>query len=121
VDVYFLVRGFVRLLVVVRRAEVVIMVFTNVTTSPVDALQTVNDLLVVKGVPLFSVTVVVLLWVVVYLRSSAREGARVGLASASFFSALVGSFFVYLGLLPDISLMVVVALSLVSLIPLINR
>lgn len=97
------------------------MVFTNVTTSPVDALQTVNNLLVVKGIPLFSVSLVVLLWIIVYMRSSAREGARVGLASASFFSALIGSFLVYLGLLPDISLMVLVGLSLLSLIPLINR
>lgn len=97
------------------------MVYINVTTSPVNALQTVNDLTIVYGAHMFADTVLIIVWLIVFTRTKAYEGTRANIAVASFFTTLMALPLAFLGLLSDVELGVLIALTALSLIPLITN
>lgn len=96
------------------------MVYLNVTTSPANALQVVNNLTIVEGIPLLSTTILVFIWFIVYYRSKERNPWG-SVSVASFFTCIIGFMLAFLGLVPDVMVGVLIAVSVLSIIPLINR
>jgi len=96
------------------------MVTLNATTSPVDALQTVNDLTIVNGIPLLSMSILFFIWFIIYYRSKGND-PRGALAAATFFTSIIGILLSFLGLVPDQITGLLIAGAILSIIPLINR
>lgn len=90
-------------------------------TSPIHGLQIINDMTVVSGIPLLAVGILTMIWLIIYYRTKTFEGARTSIAAASFFSSIIGIGLAVLDLLPDGSLMVMIAISILSMVPLLNR
>lgn len=89
------------------------MVQLNVTTSPANALQTVNNLTYVNGWPLLSLGILVFVWWIAYTRSKNRD-QRGAIAAASFFTSIIGIGMTMLGLLPDAAIVGLLAITLGS-------
>lgn len=96
------------------------MVQINVTTSPVDALQTVNDLTMVNGIQLLGTGILVFVWWIAYSRSKDRD-QRGAIASATFFTSLVGIAMTMVGLLSDEIVGALIALTLISIYFILER
>lgn len=92
------------------------MVFLNITTSPIDAVQTVNDLTIINGVPLLSVSILTMIVLIVFFRSKGQEGVWRALAAASWFGTVIGLGLAYVDLLPDQILMFMIAISIGSMV-----
>jgi uncharacterized membrane protein YfcA len=96
------------------------MVTLNATTSPVNALQTINNLTVVNGYALLSLGVLAFVWWIAYTRSKNRD-QRGAIAAATFFTSLVAIGMTMLGLLPDEIIAGFIALTLISIYFLMER
>lgn len=92
----------------------------NASTSAVNAIQQVNNLTIVGGVPLFGVSILFFCWIIIYMRSR-NTGPKEAIAVASFFTSIVGIALQFLGLLTEQILGIVIALAILSMIPLFNR
>lgn len=95
------------------------MVSLNMTTGPVNALQTINNLTVAYGIPLFGTSILVFIWIIVYMRSRERS-PRAAIAGASFFTMVIGIIFMFLGLVPDIVGGFLIGICILSYVPIIN-
>lgn len=96
------------------------MVYLNATTSPTNALQTINNLTYINGIPLLSVSILIFIWFIIYIRTPTRD-VKSNVAAATFFTTIIAIAFRFLGLLPDQTLSFTIAIGLLSLIPLFNR
>lgn len=94
------------------------MVTPNATTSPVNAIQTVNNLTAINGIPLMAVSFLVVIWLVVFFRAKNVEGTRTAIAAASFLTAIISILFGVLGLIPDQVLFTCIGLGVIGVIPL---
>lgn len=99
------------------------MVQLNMTTSPSNALQTINNLTIVNGVPLFALTILFFIWIIIFMRTK-EKSVRHAIAGASFFTSIIGIIFAFLGLFPngsDIYVGMLVGIAILSFIPLTNK
>lgn len=95
------------------------MVSLGVTTGPIDALQTINDLTYWNGVPLLATGFLVMLWLIVFSRVKNRAAGGRAIAASTFFTMLMAYPLSFLGLLPDSSFFVITILAGLSLVPLV--
>lgn len=97
---------------------------TTYTCSPtgvIEAIQCVNNYTVINGQPLFSIGIVVAVWLILYFRNKDTEGTRNSIVTASFITLLVAIILSFIGILYDFSLGLVIVLCLAGIAPVVNR
>lgn len=81
----------------------------------------------IGGIPMFGITILTLLWLLIFFRNKSTEGTKNSIAATTFFVAIIGILMSILGRLSgvdmfnDVALGILLVITVISMIPLINR